>query len=207
MSTKRVIIDSDYPLEAILNFKNNDSGVVICHPHPLYGGSMHNNVVDAIEKGFSEKGYTTLKFNFRGVGRSKGNYEDGIGEIKDVKAAITYMQNALKQNAHIVLAGYSFGAWVSSMAAIDIKDIETLFIIAYPFSFYDPEPLKAFRGRIFLIAGKYDDIAPAEPHLKLYKELPMVEKYIKIIESDHFFLRKEEEIIHFIKENVNPLIK
>ncbi len=200
MSTKRVIIDSDYPLEGILNEKNNDSGVVICHPHPLYGGSMHNNVVDAIEKGFSEKGLTTLRFNFRGVEGSGGAYEEGIGETKDVMAAVAYLKDTLKQDATIILAGYSFGAWVSSMASLKLKDIQTMFIVAYPFSFYDSTPLKQFKGKICFVGGKFDDIAPVEPLLRLYKDLPLVEKFIKIIDSDHFFIGKESEIRQFIKE-------
>ncbi|HOJ71462.1 MAG TPA: CocE/NonD family hydrolase [Syntrophorhabdaceae bacterium] len=202
MSIKRVIIESDCRLEAVLNEKNNGSGVVICHPHPLYGGSMDNNVVDAVEKGFSEKGFTTLKFNFRGVGASSGHYDEGNGEVNDVLSASTYLKNLLKEDAHIVLAGYSFGAWVCSRAAKKMKDIKTMFIVAYPFSFYDPAPLKGFSGRIFFVGGKYDDIAPVEPLLKLYRDLPTVEKYLKIIESDHFFFRKEREIVEFIKENI-----
>lgn len=203
MSTKRVIIESEYRLEAVLNEKNNGSGVVICHPHPLYGGSMDNNVVDAIERGFSEKGFTTLKFNFRGVGASSGYYDEGNGEVRDVMAASNYLKKILKEDAHIVLAGYSFGAWVCSRAALKMGDIKTLFIVAYPFSFYDPAPLKEFSGSIFFVGGKYDDIAPVEPLLELYRELPMVEKYLKIIETDHFFFRKESEITRFIKENIS----
>ncbi|MCX8111475.1 MAG: hypothetical protein N3D15_09560 [Syntrophorhabdaceae bacterium] len=202
MSTKRVIIESDYRLEALINEKNNGSGVVICHPHPLYGGCMDNNVVNAIERGFSEKGFTTLKFNFRGVGASSGYYDDGIGEVQDVIAAAAYLKKLLKEDAHIMLAGYSFGAWVCTRAAMKMGDIKIMFIVAYPFSVYDSAPLKEFSGRIFFVGGKYDDLAPVEPLLKLYKELPIVEKYLKIIETDHFFFRKETEIIQFIKENI-----
>ncbi|HBE45275.1 MAG TPA: hypothetical protein DDW17_07480, partial [Deltaproteobacteria bacterium] len=80
MSIQRVTIQSDYPLEGILHENNRNAGVVICHPHSLYGGSMFNNVVDALEQGFSAKGFTTLKFNFRGVGKSEGVYDEGKGE-------------------------------------------------------------------------------------------------------------------------------
>ncbi|HOP86251.1 MAG TPA: CocE/NonD family hydrolase [Syntrophorhabdaceae bacterium] len=200
MSTKRVYIGSQPKLDAILNEQDGKKGVVICHPHPLYGGSMHNNVINAMEKGFYERGFTTLKFNFRGVGRSEGTYDEGIGEIEDVMGAVNFLRENLKDNASIVLSGYSFGAWVSIRAALKLEDVESIFIVAYPFSVYDSSPLKQFKGKMWFIAGKYDEIAPVEPLLNLYKELSLTEKSLKIIESDHFFLGKEDEITQFIKE-------
>ncbi|MCX7965195.1 MAG: hypothetical protein N2596_01020 [Syntrophorhabdaceae bacterium] len=200
MSTKRVYIGSKVKLEGILNEQKSKKGVVICHPHPLYGGSMHNNVVNAIEKGFYESDYTTLKFNFRGVGGSNGEYEEGIGEVEDVISAVEFLKDTLKDGASIVLAGYSFGAWVAVRAVRKIEGIDSLFIVAYPFSFYDSSPFKHIKGKICFIAGKYDEIAPVEPLLNLYRELPLIEKNLKIIESDHFFLGREDEITEFIKE-------
>lgn len=201
MSTKRVAIESDYTLEGILNEKDSNKGVIICHPHPLYGGSMHNNVVDAIEEGFSEKGFTTLKFNFRGVGASGGFYDDGEGEVKDVLSAKGFLEKILGEDSYIVLAGYSFGAWICSRAAIKTKNVKSLFIVAYPLSFYDSSPLRQFNGKMHFIAGTFDDIAPVDPLLMVYKELPIIEKYLKIIATDHFFGGKEDEIIDFIKDN------
>jgi len=200
MSTKRVYIGSQPKLDAILNDQDDKKGVVICHPHPLYGGSMHNNVVNAMEKGFYERGFTTLRFNFRGVGRSEGIYDEGEGEIDDVVCAVNFLKDTLKDNASIILAGYSFGAWVSIRAALKIEGIDSIFIVAYPFSVYDPSLLKQFKGKMWFVAGKYDEIAPVEPLINIYKELPLIEKNLKIIESDHFFLGKEEEITQFIKE-------
>ena len=80
-------------LEGILKKGKLDAGIVICHPHPLYGGSMYNNVVDAIDEGFNGLDYTTLKFNFRGVGNSEGQFDDGNGEQNDISAAADYMKD------------------------------------------------------------------------------------------------------------------
>ncbi|HOJ43284.1 MAG TPA: CocE/NonD family hydrolase, partial [Syntrophorhabdaceae bacterium] len=155
MSIKRVQIGSKLKLDAVLKEQETKKGVVICHPHPLYGGSMNNNVVNALENGFYERGFTTLKFNFRGVGRSEGVYDEGIGEMDDVICAVNFLKETLKDNASILLAGYSFGAWVSIRAALELEGIDSMFIVAYPFSVYDSSPLKQFKGKMVFVAGKY----------------------------------------------------
>ena len=94
--------------EGLLQKNSAAKGVVITHPHPLYGGNIRNNVVMAISQTYQKLGYSTLCFNFRGVGRSRGSYGDGISEQEDVRAAIAYLADLdIKQ---IDLAGYSFGA-------------------------------------------------------------------------------------------------
>ena len=98
-------------LEGLLQEDSQTDGVVITHPHPLYGGNMHNNVVMALTRAYQKLGCTTLRFNSRGVGNSQGSYGDGIGEKEDVKAAIAYL--AASGMNRIDLAGYSFGAWVN----------------------------------------------------------------------------------------------
>ena len=123
MSIERVTIDSDHNLEGMLRFQSKKAGVVICHPHPLYGGNMYNNVVSAIEDGYAALGFSTLIFNFRGVGNSQGEYDEGEGEVKDATAAYKYLAKHLDDDARITLAGYSFGAWVISRSALEIEQI------------------------------------------------------------------------------------
>ncbi|MCX5818201.1 MAG: dienelactone hydrolase family protein [Proteobacteria bacterium] len=202
MSIERVSIQSAYVIEGVLKKNRKEAGVVICHPHPLYGGSMHNNVVDAIEEGFSSKGFTTLRFNFRGVGMSGGFYDEGEGEVSDLIASWDFLKARLDDNACIVLAGYSFGAWICSKAAVKVNNIAAMFLVAYPFAFYETTELKQFNKKIYFVGGEHDDISPVDALLKFYKEFPVVEKYLKIISTDHFYGRKEQEIIEFIKENV-----
>ncbi|MCX8021301.1 MAG: hypothetical protein N2745_00825 [Syntrophorhabdaceae bacterium] len=201
MSIRRVWITSDVKLEGILNEKSREKGVLICHPHPLYGGSMDNNVVDAMESGFSKVGYTTLRFNFRGVGLSEGFYDDGEGEVKDVIASLKFLKDLLEGGASIVLAGYSFGAWIASKAVLGEEGVETLFLVAYPFSRYEAKEIREWRKKIYLIGGEYDEISPLPLLMGYYRELPVLEKHIKIIPTDHFFWGKEKEIVTFIEEN------
>jgi len=202
MSIQRVTIQSDYTLEGILKENRKDAGVVICHPHSLYGGSMFNNVVDAMEQGFSTKGFTTLKFNFRGVGNSGGFFDEGNGEVNDLRAALKYLKQTINTNSYILLAGYSFGAWIASKAALVEEDIHGLFLVAYPFAFYDATHLQKFNKTMYLIGGTYDDIGPVHNLMEFYKAIQIKDKYLKIIPTTHFYNGKEDEIVTFIKETV-----
>ncbi|MDR2017824.1 MAG: hypothetical protein LBQ00_02950 [Syntrophobacterales bacterium] len=202
MSIKRVTIPAHYNLEGILRTGSRGAGVVICHPNPLYGGSMFNNVVDAIEEGFSSKNFTALRFNFRGVGESAGVYGGGDGEIDDLTAALSFLKSHLSSDAHVTLAGYSFGAWICSRAAARLGNIDRLFLVAYPFAFYGTEELKAFSGKIYLVGGTRDELGPKEALLDFYQNLALIDKYLKIIPTDHFYWGKEEEIAQLIREQV-----
>ena len=203
MSTKRVTIPSKHGLEAILHTGSTRGGVVICHPHPLYGGDMHNNVVGAMEDGFSSKGLTTLRFNFRGVGASGGFYDEGEGETDDLVAALRFLRSEIGEDAFTILAGYSFGAWICGKAALRADAVDALFLVAYPFSVYSAEGLKPFPGAIYFVGGARDEIGPVDALLAFYKGLTIIDKHVKIIPTDHFYGGKEGEIAGFIKEQVH----
>jgi uncharacterized protein len=205
MSIKRVTIQSASTLEGIMEERDENAGVVICHPHPLYGGDMNNNVVAAMAEGFSAVGFTTLRFNFRGVGSSGGTYDEGNGEVADVLAAYEFLKGSLQDGSYILLAGYSFGAWICSKAATKLHGLDGLFLVSYPFAFYPPDELKDFRKRIYLVGGTDDEIGPLDDLLKVYREMPIVDKYLKVIETSHFYGGKEREITDFIKETVQPV--
>ncbi len=175
---------------------------MVCHPHPLYGGEMGNNVVSAIETGFSQNGFTTLRFNFRGVGASTGAYDDGNGEVRDVLAALVYLKEHLDRDAYVVLAGYSFGAWMASKAAYAEEGIDALFLVSFPFAFYSTEELEAFRKPIYLVGGTEDEIGPLEDLLRVYKNFEQTEKNVKIITTDHFYGGKEKEIAAFVSQQI-----
>ncbi len=141
---------------------------MICHPHPLYGGAMWNNVVEAVEGAFSGCGYATLKFNFRGVGGSTGSYDEGEGEIRDVEAAAAFLRRETQGGGPLILAGYSFGAWVCARAAARVDDAAGLFLVAYPFSVYDTGELSYLPGKDMVRRGRpRRHIAPRQPHGRL----------------------------------------
>lgn len=126
------------------------------------------------------------------------------GEVRDVLSALSFLRDTLAPNASIMLAGYSFGAWMCARAAVQVREseIEGLFLVGYPFSFSTGEELKTFSGKVYLVGGVLDQIAPVDDLLRVYKELPTIKKYLKIVSADHFFAGREREIIEFIQESV-----
>ncbi len=109
-------------LEGVLDVpeQSRAPGIVVCHPHPTYGGDMHNNVVHAICETAAGNGIAALRFNFRGAGHSEGRYDNGIGEQDDVRAALAYLREQPEVDAgRVALAGYSFGAAIALQAADD----------------------------------------------------------------------------------------
>ncbi len=149
------------PLEGLWQAGTTDKGVVITHPHPLYGGTMRNPVVEAIQKAYHLNGYATLRFNFRGVGGSQGDFDKGNGEQEDVRAAIATIQD---RGAHAVdLAGYSFGAWVNAAtAASECKAIASMLMVSPPVGFIEFKNVSALSCLKLVVTGSRDDIAPVD---------------------------------------------
>ena len=114
MKEERVFFQSgEIKLEGLYQNFTGNNALIVSHPHPQHGGDMLNNVVETIVESYHEREYTTLRYNFRGVGASEGEYDNGVGEQEDVRAAIEYLSSMGKDN--IDLAGYSFGSWVNAL--------------------------------------------------------------------------------------------
>ena len=161
MTEEQVLFMSEtLQIQGLLKTEPGDKGVVITHPHPLYGGSMHNNVVEAFVHAYQQAGYTTLRFNFRGVGGSQGEYSEGIGEQEDVMAALHYLS---EQGKNVVdLAGYSFGAWVNALARPEKDIVQRMVMISPPVAFLDFGPPQSIPQLQLVVAGSRDEIAPPE---------------------------------------------
>ncbi len=161
-------------------------GVIVCHPHPLYGGDMNNGVVLAICQELARRQITALRFNFRGVGRSGGSFSGGIGEQEDVKAAISF---ALESGnaANIGLAGYSFGASVALPVALKDERVSLLALVSPALSESGWEQLKGYPRPRLIISGEDDLLVPASRIRQLAKEVSGP-KDIEITEgADHFW--------------------
>ena len=184
-------------LEGLLSRGKGDRGVVISHPHPLYGGEMRNQVVGLIQEVFSGKGWTTLRFNFRGVGRSQGEYDEGVGEQEDVRAAVRYLKElGIKE---IFLAGYSFGAWVNAQAALGHPDVAGSILVAPPQAMMDFSFLKDDRQTRLVIAGERDDYGPVEEILKIAERMNPSPPVIVIPGADHFFSGSTDELVRALE--------
>jgi len=183
-------------IEGLLEKNSKTNGVVITHPHPLYGGNMHNNVVISITNTYQKMGYTTLRFNFRGVGNSQGSYEDGVGEQEDVRAAISYLADL--STHQIDLAGYSFGAWVNALAATNNLNIKNMVMVSPPVAFIDFGSVSNLSRLKLIITGARDDIAPAEMINQVYPGWNAAAQFEVINGADHFYagyLDKMEAIL------------
>ena len=183
-------------LEGLLDAHEGQRAVVATHPHPLYGGTMHSNVVEAVLSAYAGKGYTTLRFNFRGVGASEGVHEKGIGEQEDVGAALAFLRE--KGKPVFDLAGYSFGAWVNAHVACRNGKIQRMIMVSPPVNFMDFSLVEHCAGLRMVIAGSLDDIASPD---RIAEVLPRWNKnaQLRIIEgADHFFQGKTDEIERII---------
>jgi hypothetical protein len=182
-------------IEGLLGKQPGENGVVICHPHPLMGGSMHNNVVEAIRDAFALQNYTTLRFNFRGSGNSTGNYDEGRGEQSDILSAHEFLKkNGSKK---IFLAGYSFGAWVGSKV---LEQFNQLFVVSIlispPFNYFDFNWDNLKNKIDLLVSGDRDQYCDAEV---LRKQAKIINSPLETIyETDHFYTGKEKELIDIL---------
>jgi hypothetical protein len=186
MEEKITFLSGRYRLEGYWQAGARDKGVVITHPHPLYGGTMDNPIVESVQSTFQQDGYATLRFNFRGAGGSQGNFDNGLGEQDDVRAAIAYIENM--NVSAIDLAGYSFGAWVNAGVAADSRtSIEAMMMISPPVGFIEFENVNELSCLKLVVTGSRDDIAPVNQIRDLMPAWNPDAQF-KIIEGcDHFY--------------------
>jgi len=167
--------------------------VVLCHPHPLYGGSMHNNVVDVVCEKVGEKGLAWLKFNFRGVGRSGGHFSGGLGEKDDAKAAISFgeIQPKIDQDK-IGICGYSFGSVVAFSVAVEdqrVKAVAGISPFVQPANLLDHYP----KPKLF-ISGTDDEFINTKSLQQLVLNLPEPKELAIYVGVDHFWWGSEEKM-------------
>lgn len=144
-------------LEGMLARVPGTRGVVVTHPHPLYGGDMDNPVVLTVCRAYLHQGFSTLRFNFRGVGGSGGRHDQGVGEREDVRAAGAFMSG--QGLTEIDLAGYSFGAWVNAGAGDGFR---RMVMVSPPLAFIDFGPPAALPNLHLIVTGGRDEIAPPD---------------------------------------------
>ncbi|NWG02957.1 MAG: alpha/beta hydrolase [Syntrophaceae bacterium] len=164
-------------------------GVLLCHPHPQYGGDMNHPVITVAAETAFEEGFTTLRFNFRGVGQSGGSYGEGVGEREDVKAATHYLSSRIRNAiAPLVLVGYSFGAWVGFPIAIEDEKFKGMIAVAPPLEIYDFSFLKGCKKKKLFLAGDRDFFCPPSRLEAWYESLEEPKSLATIPGADHFFL-------------------
>jgi alpha/beta superfamily hydrolase len=188
----------DITLEGVWHFPEGNGpfpAVVVCHPHPLYGGNMSNNVVFAICQALAQKDIAALRFNFRGVGKSEGEYGEGAAEQEDVRAALAFALSTPNIDKNkIGLAGYSFGGSVALPVAAQDERIKMLALVSPALMDYSREQLKGYTRPKFIIIGQDDDMIAPEGLRELAQEIPGPKQFETIAKADHFWVGFEEEV-------------
>lgn len=200
-------------LEGVLHIARGSDplpAAVICHPHPLGGGTMHNGVVMAIACSLASRGVTALRFNFRGVGVSEGAHDYGHGERDDVAGAMDWLVGQPDVDARRVsLVGYSFGACVGLAHALTDLRVAAFAGVALPIDLCEPELLHSLSGKggdvshaapallacpKFFITGERDQLAPPDRLLGLVDHLPAPKQTQLVPGADHFWWGFEREV-------------
>ncbi|MCX6011568.1 MAG: alpha/beta fold hydrolase [Chloroflexi bacterium] len=196
MSREHTTIPGDISLEAAWHFPEADApwpAVVVCHPHPLYGGNMSSNVVFAICQALAERAIAALRFNFRGVGQSQGEFGEGLAEQEDIRAALDFvLAREDIDRERIGLAGYSFGGGVSLPVAVKDERVKMLALVSPALAEGGWEELERYAKPKLVIAGENDFVIPREKFLKLAGDMPA--QYQVIAGADHFWGGYEEEV-------------
>ena len=184
---------------------------IILHPHPQFGGTMNNRVVYNLHYAFHEIGFTVLRFNFRGVGRSQGEFDAGIGELSDAASALDYLQEMNPNARQCWVAGFSFGAWISMQLLMRRPEISGFVSVSPPANMYDFSFLAPCPSSGLIINGDADRVAPPDDVSKLVAKL-QTQKGItithRIVEkANHFYDKGMDDMIASMSEYVRSRVE
>jgi alpha/beta superfamily hydrolase len=176
-------------LEGILKTRTDSQSravAVICHPHPLYQGTMHNKVVFAIASALFDMGCDVLRFNFRGVGMSLGSHDGGRGEIEDTLASVRFLRRQYPTSPCLI-AGFSFGAWMALEAAQRDPALISVTAVAPPLKYINTAILAMPATPKLFVQGTTDDICNPRVLQELYPSIPEPKQLVWLEGAGHFF--------------------
>lgn len=180
---------------------------LILHPHPQFGGTINNQIVYHIYYSFVQRGFSVLRFNFRGVGRSQGLFDNGIGEMLDAAAALDWMQAINKEARTCWIAGVSFGAWISMQLLMRRPEIEGFISVAPPANLYDFSFLAPCPSSGLIVNGEIDRVVPAADVQTLVEKLKTQRGieigHIVVPNANHFFENRIEDLMAVIDGYLN----
>lgn len=184
--------------------KKKAPAAVILHPHPLHGGTMNNKVAYNLYHAFARNGFSTLRFNFRGVGRSQGKYDSGIGELSDAAAALDWLQMQNPNASSFWVSGFSFGAWIAMQLLMRRPELDGFISAAPPANKYDFNFLSPCPAHGMIIQGENDNIVSENEVAKLAEKLSKQKnagiQYRVVGNTCHFFKNKLDELNIIIDE-------
>lgn len=166
---------------------------LVCHPHPLYGGTMHNKVVFQAARTLQALGLPVLRFNFRGAGLSQGEHDRGNGELEDVRAALDFIEKEFP-GLPVLLAGFSFGAWVGLGAGCKDSRVAELVGLGVPVNRSDFSYLRECSKPKLFLQGSRDPFGARKKVEALFATLPEPKRLVFIEDADHFFARRLDQV-------------
>jgi alpha/beta superfamily hydrolase len=186
--------------------KENPPIAVILHPHPLYGGTMSNKVIYNMYQCFAEEGFSVLRFNFRGVGRSQGQHDKGVGELIDTGTALDWIQEQNPGSSSCWVAGFSFGAWIALQLLMRRPEIRAFIAVAPPVNIYDFAFLGPCAAHGLFVQGDKDIVVPEKYTADLVNKLSRQRnahiEYTIVPDADHFFRNKINNLNMIIKDYI-----
>ncbi|MFO1036324.1 MAG: alpha/beta hydrolase [Geminicoccaceae bacterium] len=184
---------------------------VILHPHPLHGGTMNNRIVHMMFQLFARRGFSTLRFNFRGVGRSQQVFDHGQGELRDAAAALDWMQQHNPNSSGCWVGGFGFGAWIAMQVLMRRPEIHGFMCAGLPANMYDFSFLAPCPTSGLIVHGERDTVTPPEAVVKLVNKLSQQRgitiDYHCIERSDHFFTDFMPELEELCESYLNKRLK
>lgn len=183
---------------------------LVLHPHPLYGGTMNNKVVYSLYQAFKQNNFSVLRINFRGVGRSQGKFDNGVGELTDAATALDWLQNQNPDISSFWISGFSFGAWIAMQLMMRRPEIQAFAVASPPVNKYDFSFLSPCPAKGLIVQGDQDSIvsenAVSEFADKISKQKNTDIDYQIIFGADHFFREKTDELVELVSNYINHKI-
>ncbi len=179
---------------------------LVCHPHPLYGGTMHNKVVFKVAQALQMLGMLALRFNFRGVGRSTGTYDEGRGEMDDVRYALEFLSRRYP-GLPVILAGFSFGAYVALQVACIDDRVQAMIGLGVPARMFDAEYLMDCHKPKLIVQGTKDELAPYSLAAAWFEHVPAPKSMVAVQGADHFFQGHLDEVQAIITTFIQNIVE
>lgn len=186
--------------------QKNAPVALILHPHPLYGGTMNNKVSYKLFQTFVDLGFSTLRFNFRGVGKSQGSYGDGLGELCDAANALDWLQQQSQDSSGCWIAGFSFGGWIATQLLMRRPELEGFVAVSPPANLYDFSFLSPCPSSGLITMGDRDDVVVEAEVADMVSKLSMQPgakvNYEVISGADHYYRNQLDELGVMVRDYV-----
>ncbi|TAF77115.1 MAG: alpha/beta fold hydrolase [Alphaproteobacteria bacterium] len=204
-----ILNGSEGRLEGRYHHNDNPTApvAIVLHPHPLYGGTMNNKVVYRIFQAFMNNGFSVLRFNFRGVGKSMGTYDEGVGELSDAATALDWIQAQNPEACTCWVSGFSFGAWIALQLLMRRPEIEGFVTASPPVNKYDFSFISPCPAAGLILQGDKDDIVQEKDVSRLVTKLHQQNftniDYQMFTGADHYFRNQLDQFEQTISDYLN----